>query len=649
MLLQNKTKIKLIVLALSTTITSSTAYANSSETDKTPEYNLDQVLVTAQRYETRDVDTPASTSIYTYEQLQATGAKNVLEALKLTEGFVYATYGPSGASQSSMTSKAIIRGVESGTLVLVNGTPMNLRGLYNLEDISIDVVERIEIIKGGGSVLYGSEATGGVINIITRKSRQNSISVAGGNFGQQDHNLNLQVGKLGIGYSYEKWGNLDKISSTVTSGKEMYNAFNGLERNNQSFTYNFDDTLSLLYNHCDSKTRYNYTFGTGYASNLQDKLRYNRLYDDNKDFVQLQYNHEHLKASLYYNYKTLQTLGTDYYSKDGKSTGYPTTSDKTEKNRTYGFDLQQDWQIKSNTLLLGLTGQNEYFRPDTSQSLDYERNNYSVYGQWEQPLDAVNTMILSARETWTAGAPNNRNYTNFSGQGQYIHKLNQNESLYASVGQSFKMPTFSQIYGSGSNIMVGNPNVRPQTGMHYETGWKKNSGAHKWRAALFHYYIEDNITSEKLTVTDQYQYTNEDLKNTGMELTCEIAGTNGWNFNWGISYGNPLSKTTKKPYWDRSFGRWQLNSGATYQHDRWQATLTGNYLAKRVASPSSAHSYEQKPYLLTSLNINYALDKNRNIFFTANNLLDREDLVQHSGSEYYYTPFNFTLGYKTKF
>lgn len=645
MLLPNKTIKKknilpVIALAVSTAMSSGTACAN--ETAPVPEYTLDQVLVTAQRYETRDVNTPASTSIHTYEQLQATGAKNLLEALKLVEGVVYGTYGPSGTSQGTMTSKVIIRGVESGTLVLLNGSPINLRGFYNLEDIPLETVERVEIIKGGGSVLYGSEATGGVINIITKKSRENSFSVSGGNFGQQDHNLNLQIGKLGVGYGYEKWGNTGKISSYVTSGKEMYNVFDGLERNNHSWTYDFDDSLSLLYNHSDSKSRYNYTFGSGYAASLQNQLRKTTVYEDNKDFVQLQYRHDHIKGNVYYNYKTLRTLTDEFYSPPGSH------SDKTEKNRTYGFDLQQDWQVKNNTLLLGLSGQNEYFKPDIKQTLDFKRNIYSLYGQWEHPVNAADTMILSARETWTAGAPNDRNYTNFSGQGQYLHKLNEKESLYTSIGQSFKMPTFSQIYGSGSSLMVGNPYVKPQTGMHYETGWKKNSGTHQWRAALFHYYIKDNIESKKID-NDQYQYTNKDLKNTGVELACNIAGTNGWNFNWGISYGNPLSKGTDKPYWDRVYGRWQLNGGATYQHDRWQATLTGNYLAKRVGTPSSAHSYEQKPYLLTSLHVKYALDKNRDLFFTANNILDREDLVQHSSADYYYTPFNFTLGYKSKF
>jgi vitamin B12 transporter len=645
-----RVNIQLTVIALSTAIFVSTAHANTIQPDDTAEYELDQVLVTAQRYQTRDVDTPASTSVYTNEELKATGGRNVLEALKQAAGLVYSSLGTGGAPISTMTSKIMIRGVASGTLVLVNGTPINLRGMYNLEDIPIENVERVEIIKGGGSVLYGSEATGGVINIITKKSLQNSFKISSGNYGQQDYSTNLQLGKLGLSYSYEKWDDTGKISQAIdTTGKEMNNFFRGLERNNNSLTYNFDDRLSLLYSHNKSEYDYSYKFGTGYAVNRVGVTRYDRTYIDNKDYVQLQYDHDHIKGTLYYNYKTLQTLGKDYYSSTGSATGYPTYTNKTDKNQTYGFDVQQDWLIKNNKALLGMAYQNEYYTPDRSKSLNYERDNYSIYGQWEQPVNAKNTIILSGRETWTGNAPNGRNYNNFSSQGQFVHKLAENENVYASVGQSFMMPTFAQMYSSNDERKVGNPNLKPQTGMHYEVGWKRNSEQHKWRIAIFNLSIKDNISSIFDKPNQTYSYTNEDMKNTGIELTCDIGGNNDWTFNWGITYGNPLTKGTEKPYWDRNYGRFQLNGGATYKHDKWKATLTGNYLADRVMTPSKAPSYAVKPYLLTSLSVNYALDSKQDIFFTANNLFDREDVISHSSSDYYYTPFNFTLGYKSKF
>ncbi len=132
------------------------------------EFTMDPVVVTALRHETSELNTPASISVYTKEQLAATGAASLIEALKYTEGMSYYSLGPGGQSYGGMTSKLVMRGVESGTLVLVNGIPVNLNGKYNLEDIPVSQVEKVEILKGAGSVLYGSEAFGGVINIITK-------------------------------------------------------------------------------------------------------------------------------------------------------------------------------------------------------------------------------------------------------------------------------------------------------------------------------------------------------------------------------------------------------------------------------------------------------------------------------------------------
>lgn len=90
-------------------------------------------------------------------------------------------------------------------MVLVDGIPLNVRtGYYDLDRINIADVERIEVVRGGGAVLYGSDATGGVINIITKNKRTNSVSATVGNYGVQKYATSLQAGKLGIGASWNK-------------------------------------------------------------------------------------------------------------------------------------------------------------------------------------------------------------------------------------------------------------------------------------------------------------------------------------------------------------------------------------------------------------------------------------------------------------
>ena len=238
---------KIIAIGLSTLAVSSLGYASGVE----DEYELDTVVVTAQRYEKKDIDVAASTDVYTAEDLHRTGARNVQQALSMATGLVYEAKGPGGVTNSTMTSKIIIRGVEKGTLVLINGTPLNLRGLYNLEDIPLESIERIEVVKGGGSVLYGSEATGGVINIITKKSKQNisrtTISTGFGNYGQENYNLNVQENKVGFSYTYDKWGEVNGVSQTQdTKNRTMETNCNNSEKNNFTLNYSFDDKWDMV-------------------------------------------------------------------------------------------------------------------------------------------------------------------------------------------------------------------------------------------------------------------------------------------------------------------------------------------------------------------------------------------------------------------
>ena len=625
------------------------------------EFELDTIIVTATRTEKHDLDIAAETQVITRQKIENIGATNVQQLLQTVPGLVYQSKGPGGASLGSMTSKVSMRGVESGTLVLINGTPINYRGLYNLEDIPVDAIEQIEIVKGGGSVLYGSEATGGVINIITKKSMSNSIKTGFGNNGRQNHGFTTQAGKLGIMYKYDKWGDIGKVSDSKTilskpGTKDMYNVFNGSEKNNYMLSYKFNDQVDMLYNHGKSNSYFTYTFGEGYAQNIIDKARYNRKHDKTEDFVQLNIKDGNgIKANVYYNRNNTQSTGTDFLSSTGSKNGDPQAKNTEEKNLTYGYDIQKLWQEKHNNYLVGTTYQREEFEKAELGDWDNKkrRNNFSVYASWETGVDTNNIFTLSARETWTTGANEDKNFDNFSGQAQYIHKLNNEQSLYLNVGQSFKMPSFSNMYSGGdASITVGDPNLKPQEGVNYEVGYKYDTGSHRYKAALFTTRIKDEISFSKSG--DKYYAINEDFKNHGIELSAEIDGGNGWSYNYGLTYSDPkLKSNTQKAGvitdWRRTFGRVQLNSGVTYHKEKWTANLNANYLAERVLTTNTLGYAETKPYLLTTFNLRYTPDKNSEISLSMDNILDRQDNVNHSSSYYYSTPFTYLLSYTYKF
>ena len=626
-------------------------------------YELNPVTVTANRYEKRDVEVPASTQIISHEQLERTGQVNLQKALAFTEGTVYQQMGPGGVGLSTMTSKIIMRGMEDGTLVLVNGTPINWRGKYNLEDLPIANIDRVEIVRGGGSILYGSQATGGVINVITKDKPSNEVHAGLGNYGQQNYGATVAADKVGVSYNYNKWGDVGIVSDYNGKG----NHFKGSEKNDFLITYKASDNVNFLYNHDDSWNRWEYTY-VHVKPDLNGKASYNRLYSRTKDFVQANFKDgKGITGHAFYLRDTQSGEGIKLYDeKTGKLDPKKTRTDTKDTMSSYGYDVQKVWNQKEQTWLLGTslireTWKSQDFVKKTPDK-NYGRNVFSIFGQWDKVLNEKNQLTVSARETWTTGADEGKNYDNFSGQVQYTHKIDKDQSVYASVGQSFVMPSFSNMYSTGeSNKIIGDPNLKPQKGMHYEAGWKKEDGKALYKVALFSSRIKDDLSfvKEKRDLghgkEDVWLLSNADTKNKGIEASVTVNENNGLSWHYGISYSNPYKKNSssstavKKQYWDRMYGRWQMNGGLTYQKDKWTASLNGTYLCARVMTPSREHSYPTKPYFLTSMNVQYAPSATDTISLSIDNLLDRKDNLSHTSSYYYSTPINYMVSYSHKF
>lgn len=642
------------------------AYGNACAADGTSDavYSLNPVVVTATRYEKSDAEIPAATQTFTEEQIEQTGADNLQVALQYLDGVIDAGMGPNGTSVSSMTTKNVIRGVSNGTVVMINGTPINWRTNYNLENIPTSAVERVEVVRGGGAVLYGSQATGGVINIITKKTLPNEVKVGLGNKGRQEYAVTANAGDLSIAYTYNKWGKLGYVSSSDSSIKpdktrvpvEMKQRFFGSEKNDFLATYKLNDHADFLYNHNESASRWAYTY-TGITDpdyeDMNDHPRYIRRYENDKDFLQFNFHGlDGISGHVFYNYNTLKTHGTDYYSSTGKKYAAPKAVRGQEKNKTYGYDVQKVWDGNPDqTFLIGTSLVRETFENETS---DTGRNIISAFGSWERNLTAKDVLTLSGRGTWTTGGI--QNFHNFSGQAQYLHKLDNTQSLYASVGQSFVLPTFSQMYsreqaGGISNI-IGNPDLKPQKGLHYEAGWKKEETNRQYKVALFTEKIDDNISYSG--TSGRWYAINEDFKNHGIEASIRGQEDNGFTWHAGLTWQNPKSKqttekTSAKRYWDRSYGRILLTGGVGYEKEKWTTALNFSYLADRVQSPTAAHSHSVKPYLLTSMTVKYSPNKSSDIMLAIDNLLNRKDIVSHITSDYYATPRNLILSYRYKF
>lgn len=606
-------------LLMTALITGSVLWGGTSVfAEELQEYSLDQMVVTATRYEKRDVEVAASTEVFDQKRLEATGATNLYDALKFGAGLEAHQYGPAGSSMGNMTSKIVIRGNSNGTLVLVNGIPLNTRGTYDLTDIPVENIERVEVVRGGGSVLYGSEATGGVINIITKKTKQNYVKAAIGNDGRQEYSGSFQAEGFGFGYKYTKIGTTDNVASDGRTWK-------GPENNNFDLSYQLNERLLFTAGHNDSKYHY-ITKGTKGSDTEQHVKRNN---------VQLAYDDNGFKATAYYVDRNREKNAFTFKTKK--------TSYDEENNKNFGLDLQKAWNLNDGDVaLVGATYKAEQYTPynEAMQS----RNNYSAYASYEKKFDEKNTVTLSARESWTTGAPNDYNDTNFSGQIQYTYKLAEDTNVYANIGQSYKMPDLHQIYRTKAGA-----DLKAQTGLHYELGMKKDfDDFRRARVSIFSYKVKDNIKAEYISARDEFTYENEDLKNTGIEAEYALNADKGFGYNLSASYGNPETKKIKDGVtsgWQRDYAKLYFKAGLTYKMDKFTAALNAAYTGDRVLSAK-----DTTPSLITNFNAEYQMTKNGSVFLTVNNILDREDISYRSSStEYYYTPINFLLGVKYSF
>ena len=190
------------------------------------------INVTANRMALMDLDTPAAMDVITEQDIMNSGAKNAFDAVNMVPGVTSFSYGASGLEYGAMDSRVNIRGLERGSLILVNGVPMNLNGKGGLSSIPTGSIARIEVLKGAASALYGSDAMSGVVNVITKTPTKEggSATIGVGNMGSQTYKINYGTPRFLIGIERGFFGKQDPSTPVRTDsvdhprGYEYYTA-----------------------------------------------------------------------------------------------------------------------------------------------------------------------------------------------------------------------------------------------------------------------------------------------------------------------------------------------------------------------------------------------------------------------------------------
>lgn len=242
------------------------AAAAPTASDAMTEYALDDIIVTASRTEKREVDTPAATEIVTAADMERIGAANSYEAMERLPGFSSLSWGDSGMEYAMSATRTIVRGLDKGTLAMVNGASVNLLNYNSTNNILPEAIQRIEVVKGASSALYGAAAIGGAVNVITKRGSDFTTTKLAASYGNYNKDYTISTGNGQFGFIFKRYfiGEIDRsslygLTSTAGVPNRMWGLYNS-GRNAFYVTADFGKNFNLNWSYNDmnlNRAQYN--------------------------------------------------------------------------------------------------------------------------------------------------------------------------------------------------------------------------------------------------------------------------------------------------------------------------------------------------------------------------------------------------------
>lgn len=448
--------------------------------------SLGEVVVTAERFPTGEKESSRFVTLYSSEELKETGAGNLVEALRRKGGFSYKSFGPLGVSHGGMNSELTVRGIKKGILILVNGSPVQgAAGQgYDLDMIPLEQIERVEVMKGAASTLYGADAMAGVVNVITKKNAaasQTFVSVEAGSHGYRTMSAGVTDAKVNLGLAYTHLDDLDRISHKTyanTPGKNCIYARDAVDNVGMSLNATLADGLYVDYLGSFSSTGYKNILDSG-------KLLKGTRQDHTKHFADLRFEKADCKLKAF-GYHDL--MERDEYTKN------PISEDR---NKNFNYGLQGDYRVNLGGVELATGADYIYRGADYNNNLvtkygKHHRDDYSVYMQAKKEFFGALTAVVGFREQLIDGDCDNKDYDIFLPSAGLNYRVTGGLNLFANAGKAFKAPSFNDLYYKG-DALTGNPDLDPESGWTYEGGIKYDNDCMKLRLAGFFMTYEDKI------------------------------------------------------------------------------------------------------------------------------------------------------------
>ncbi len=467
----------------------------------------DALVVTANRVAQPVNTVLAPSSVVTREDIERWQAKSVVEIMSRLPGVDIAQSGGMGANSSTF-----IRGTESRhVLILIDGIPLNNAGISNSPDLSqipVSLIQRVEYIRGPRSALYGSDAIGGVINIITGRDKPGAeITASVGSKGYQSYDGSFQqvLDKtkitLGGNYTYTRGFDIDAADAPRQPDRDGFMSKSLFGSVEQQITDNLSGFVRGL--GYDNRTAYD-----GYehydANFMVDGLPDTRqLYSQNWD-TGLRYNQGIYQTQLVGGYGRSKDQNYD------PSKGRYASSATTDDVKQYTAQWLNTVTVGHGNIGAGLDWQKQKTEAGTGY-LDqgYTQRNTGVFLSAMQQFDSV-TLEAAARNDDNSNFGNHSTWQTSAGW-EFIDGYR----IIGSYGTAYKAPTMSQIHSAS----YGNPDLKPEESKQWEGGFEGLTGPVTWRVSGYRNDIDNLISSDPRT----FRYYNVDkARIKGIEATAQF-------------------------------------------------------------------------------------------------------------------------------
>ncbi|MEI7824615.1 MAG: TonB-dependent receptor [Chlorobiaceae bacterium] len=447
----------------------------------------------------------SSVTVITAEEIRKSGKPTVDEVIKGTPGIDIVANGGLGTQ-----TRIFMRGADAkNVLVLVDGVPFNdpsdANGAANISNLTVDNIERIEIVRGPVSVLYGSNATAGIINIITKQGN-----------GKPEFTLGAEGGAYGTWKVYgSATGKIDAFRYTVNLARLKSDGFSIVDQRNPLILHPANKADNDGYSNTTLSTSLGYQISKNV--DLSGVLRYSDASAD-LDGTYKYTNSKELSGRVALRINTQPVTNTFYYNYSDKDRQY--FNNASIKASAYkGFVNEFGWQgdlavTSNNTVTAGFNYQNERIDIWTPAALDTDVDLKSVFVQDQWHIEGIDLVaglrhddheLFGGKTTWRI-APS--------------YKFGDT-TLKCSYGTGFRAPALYELYGP-----YGNSQLKPETSKGWDAGIEQRLSANFKIGST--YFRTDYTDIISWVLTDPLTYDGKYFQVVGVTKTRGVESFIEW-------------------------------------------------------------------------------------------------------------------------